>query len=209
MTSVTRRRRSRGTEPRIGTEEAIVAAMERLLAQGNSFTSVSVEELAQEAGISRSTFYMHFRDKGELVRRLMNHVTAELVGALAVWFESPQGNDRNRLLAAIRGVAQAYEKHRAIMHAIVETTAYDADVARLFQEMLARLAGEARNLVKRAQRKGLADAELPLEVADALTWMVERCCHQLLAAKRPAQRERVIEAMVHIIWNAIYLPRAG
>jgi len=39
----------------------VFAATEELVREG-SFTEVSVERLAAAAGISRSTFYVHFQD---------------------------------------------------------------------------------------------------------------------------------------------------
>lgn len=204
MSSITRRRRSKGPDTRSAVEDVIVGAMERLLAGGRNFTSVSVEELAQEAGISRSTFYMHFRDKAELVRRLMKHVTRELLEAAAVWLESPQVADRARLRAALRQVAEVYDKHRAIMLAVAETAAYDPDVAAMFRETMDRFAGDMRAALKRAQREGQADVKLTPEVADALVWMVERCCHQLLGVRKPAQRERMIDAFTVIVWNTMF-----
>jgi len=206
MSSITRRRRSKGPETRHAVELEIVGAMERLLSGGRNFTSVSVEELAQEAGIARSTFYMHFHDKGELVRRLMKYVSRELVDGIALWFESDDVSDRATLRLALGRIADAYDKHRAIMLAIAETAAYDQDVAAMRREMMDRLASGTRVALKQAQKAGRADPKVTPEIADALTWMVERCCHQLLGGKRAAQRERQIDALAHIIWTAMFGP---
>lgn len=206
MPSVTRRTRARAADTKAGVEESLLGAMERLLAAGQSFTSVSVEQLANEAGIARSTFYLHFRDKGDLVQRLMTQVTRELVAAAGTWFEKPEIAQRADLQAALRQIVEVYNQHRAVMRAVVETSAYDPNVARLFNGMMDNLVGESRRTLERIRRSGRASPGMTAEVADVLTWMVERACYQLLGGKTPAETERMVTSLTHIAWNAIYRP---
>lgn len=48
------------------TRQAILKAMVTLLNQG-SFNNISTSHLAKEAGISRSSFYTHYKDKYEMI----------------------------------------------------------------------------------------------------------------------------------------------
>ena len=48
-------------------ELRILEATERLLRDGASFTHLSLREISQAAGIARSTFYVHFADKSDLL----------------------------------------------------------------------------------------------------------------------------------------------
>lgn len=204
MSSITRRRRSKGPDTRNAVEDAIIDAMGRLFAGGHSFTAVSVEELASEAGIARSTFYLHFHDKSELVRRLMKRVTQELLDATNVWFESEHPEFIANLEQSLRGIAHVYLKNHAIMQAITETAAYDAEIANMFRETMSNLAANTRAVVKRGQQHGWVGRDVTPEVADALTWMVERCCIQLLTAQKPAQRERMISALTHVASRSLF-----
>lgn len=203
MPSVTRSSRPRSTSATDNREQALYNAMETLLAQGDSFTTVSVEALARQAGMARSTFYLHFRDKGELVARLMTRVTDEIIQAASLWFDAPGKAEPEGLETAIRGIAGVYERHRAIMQAVVETAAYDLEVARLFRDMMDTLRAENRHTVARAQAAGLIGPAVTGEVVDVLTWTIERNCHQLLGGGA-AHRERVIAAMVHVARSALY-----
>lgn len=181
--------------------------MERLLDAGQSFTSVSVEELAREAGIARSTFYLHFRDKGELVQALMQRVMSEVLDAMAGWFAQPQVADRVALRRSLAGVVAAYQQHRAVMLAVVETAAYDPEVARIFYERMSQMTRQMRQAIEGVARDRGATAPLP-EVSDILVWAFERSCHQLLANKTPEQVERVIDALNHVCWHSLYAPDA-
>jgi AcrR family transcriptional regulator len=204
MTSITRRRRSKGPDSRTAIEDAITDAMTRLLTSGHTFTSLSVEDLAKESGIARSTFYMHFRDKGELVRRLMKRVTQELIDATNVWFTHDHPEQHDILRQALRSISQVYLKYQAIMLAVSETAAYDPDVAAMFKETMVHLTANTRAVLKGGQKAGWANPDATPEVADALTWMVERCCLQLLTVQKPAQRERMIEALAHVMSRSLY-----
>ena len=54
-----------------GTRQQILdAAEEAVLAKG--FGATSIEELIAAVGISKSGFFYHFRDKGELAKALLN-----------------------------------------------------------------------------------------------------------------------------------------
>jgi AcrR family transcriptional regulator len=207
MPSITRRAKPRAPVPAANVEELLLGAMERLLAAGQSFTSVSVEELAREAGIARSTFYLHFRDKGELVQALMQRVMSEVLAAVAGWLSGPQLADRADLRSAISGVVHAYQQHRAVMLAAVETAAYDAEVARIFYDKMNVMALQTRQAIEGVARAKGATVPLP-EVSDVLVWALERSCHQLLGNKTPAQVERVIDALTHVSWHALYAPDA-
>lgn len=68
-TRATRERQAREKRPSI--EARLLQAIERLDARGQRLASVSVEQLMEEAGMARASFYKHFKDRGELVVRLI------------------------------------------------------------------------------------------------------------------------------------------
>ena len=54
------------------TKQNIAQAMKKLV-QNRSFASISVGDLIRECGISRNTFYYHFRDKYEVISWIFCH----------------------------------------------------------------------------------------------------------------------------------------
>ena len=56
----------------------MLAATEKLLVEGVSFTELGVQRIATEAGIARSTFYLYFRGKTELLVRLAGSLKKQL-----------------------------------------------------------------------------------------------------------------------------------
>lgn len=204
MASVTRSTGSRGDSRRAAVAENLQRAMERLLEQGVSFTQISVEQLAAEAGIARATFYLHFRDKGELVARLSASVTAEILEASTL--RSPETVTRSELKKSVRAVLAIYQRHHAVLAAMVETSAYDSAVAQLFKEMMDRLIEVNRRTLTRLKQAGRPTSAHPAQLAEVITWAFERSGHQLIHGRKPAQLNAVAEALTHVIWSSIYAP---
>jgi len=69
MPSVTRRSRGH-RERREEIDERVLDTTADLLSDGEGFTQLSVERIAAAADVSRSTFYVHFSDKTDLLIRL-------------------------------------------------------------------------------------------------------------------------------------------
>ncbi len=78
MPSVTRKLQANREERRERIERQLLDATDRLMADGTSFTELSADKLATEAGISRASFYIYFEDKGHLLRRLATQVFGDL-----------------------------------------------------------------------------------------------------------------------------------
>src|SRR5690625_7649363 len=67
----------RGMDPRIArTHQALREAL-MALARERDVDEISVAEIAEVAGINRSTFYQHYRDKGVLLADVLDAVTQE------------------------------------------------------------------------------------------------------------------------------------
>ena len=120
MASVTRRARN-DVDVALNMEERLQQALERLLDRGLTITAISVDALSREAGIARATFYLHFRDKGELVARLIARVADEVVGAGGLWFVHAEDARFEDLRAAMARFFDAYLEHHAILAAAAET----------------------------------------------------------------------------------------
>lgn len=205
MASVTRRARTDADSA--GTmEERLQQALERLLSRGLTITAISVDALAREAGIARATFYLHFRDKGELVARLIARVADEVVGAGGLWFVHAEDARFEDLRAAMARFFNAYLQHHAILAAAAETAPYDTQVATLHTRMIERFVGESRQAVQRIADSGRAHLALPSMVAEVLSWSVNHTYVQYGQGLDDAQREAFIDTWTHVVWHAIFAP---
>jgi TetR/AcrR family transcriptional regulator, ethionamide resistance regulator len=205
MPSVTRRRPPDREARRDEVRARLLAVVERLLAEGESFTEISVERMVAEAGMARSTFYVYFADKGDLLRAWFAEITGELRTAATAWWElrPPVGYDDLR--AALATIVTTYRPHTPLMAALYDTAAYDPSVRELVTAMMAENTAGLRAHLRRGQTAGFVDPALPpRETAAWLTWMAERGLHQLVRGASDPQVERLLDAYARIVWNTMY-----
>jgi len=84
-----------------GSREAIVEAAQRLFLQ-RGFGSVSMDELAEAAGVARRTLYNQFARKEEIFREMLLRVSGQLEDAFPTGIET-QG-DVEQVLRVVAGV---------------------------------------------------------------------------------------------------------
>ena len=164
MASTTRRPAS-GADRRAEVEQKVAAGLTGLLAEGSGITELGVERLAAAAGISRSTFYLYFRDKSDLLQRLGAAMVADVYGDGLTW--DPAGDD-----GGVAGLARdylAYLRHyraqRGLFAAIVETAAYDAGLRAWWNGQRDRFLDVVRAQLSQEQAAGRTAADLDVDRA--------------------------------------------
>src|SRR5215210_1683897 len=118
---VVRRRRT----PEVAQRE-IVAAAEALLRE-RPFRELTVDEVMRRTGLSRPSFYVYFKDRHELVLRVVEHLQAELLAVANRWYES-LGGGAPVLQEALEGFVRVYGEHSAELRALADAATDDPDV---------------------------------------------------------------------------------
>ena len=93
---------------RNGSREAIVAAAERLFLE-RGFGSVSMDELAEAAGVARRTLYNQFASKEEIFREMLLRVSGQLEHALPPGIET-QGDVEDVLRVVARMILELHKR---------------------------------------------------------------------------------------------------
>jgi AcrR family transcriptional regulator len=157
MPSITRTP-SKNIERREAVEARVFAAVEKLLGEGMRYTEISVQRIIIEAGLARSTFYGHFRDKSDLLARLAASLTESLFDS-AAW--DPTGADALPALArAFEDVLRRHREHRNLLAAIAETAAYDPAVNDFYLADLDAFETRAAEYLVTCQSAGLTDPSI-------------------------------------------------
>jgi TetR/AcrR family transcriptional regulator, ethionamide resistance regulator len=205
MPSVTRRRPTGRDARRDDARARLLAVVERLLADGESYTEISIERMVAEAGMARSTFYVYFADKGDLLRAWFAEITDELRVTAATWWQLQPPVCYEDTRAALAAIVATYRPHTPLMAALYDTAAYDPSVRELVDTMMGENIAGLRAHIRRGQTAGFVDPALsPAETAAWLTWMAERGFHQLVRGASDAHVERLVDAYARIVWNALY-----
>src|SRR4051812_11440758 len=206
MASVTRKPQANRQERREQIERLLLDATERLMADGASFTELSVDRLATEAGISRASFYVYFEDKGDLLRRLAGQVFDDLADAAERWWGVSRRRDPADVLAAMTGLVASYRRHQPMLIALNEMAGYDAAVGTTYREILDAIAARLAVVIREGQSDGFIRRELSADIAaSTLTWMTERTCHQTLPSQPKSYDPELAATLTQLVWGALYL----
>lgn len=188
--------------------QRLVVAIESLLAEGISFTEISVERLCTEASISRSTFYTHFEDKGQLLRAITGD-TLQLMGNIAQdWWSRGTEITREEIRDVLLRLVTAYRDHSSLFVALSETSAYDEVVREAYTATLDGFIGEISSMIDKLKAEGRLPADThSREIATMLSWMAERSYMFLARSATDADLEKVADAQTEILWQTLYVAR--
>ena len=185
---------------RESTANDILAATKRLLAAGTPVAGLSVERIVTEAGTARATFYLHFKDKQDVIARLAAEEVAwrEEIGAEALAQPDLERATLDRMLADI---VHRWVADHAVLAAIIELAEYDARMGEIWRSAMRQVAEKAAAQFQ-ARWAGQPDAPSdPATIAEIFTWMFERSCHQILAD--PSREQAVASSMAEIVWRVL------
>lgn len=182
-----------------------VRAVEPMLEAGESYADISVERLITAVDISRSTFYVYFDDKGDLLRAMAEDVTRDLAEAGASWFELPTDATKDDLRQALRPLFDTYRRHQTLLGAITEAAGYDPRVREQHLALVEEAVNGLEGHIKTQQRAGAAAPELDARrTAKWLTWMHERGLYQMVASASAAETRKLLDAMTDLVWRTLY-----
>jgi AcrR family transcriptional regulator len=188
------------TAKRAQVQAAVLAATERLLAEGSTYAELNVERIATAAGISRTAFYFYFRDKRDLLMRLAADVTEQLYAQADIWF-SGDGDPEGEIREALTRIAELYDEHGVLIRAIVEVSTYEEEIATFWRGLLQRFVDAT---ARRIEAEGHLPAEAAEPTAFSLTWMVERTFYQQFVQDQPVAQDALIDAITGIYHRTVY-----
>jgi AcrR family transcriptional regulator len=197
----------RGKNGRAGrgtVELHIFAAVERLLSEGESFTALGIQRIADEAAIARSSFYLNFADKSDLLIRLTEAATDGLFGVAERWLEHPDALTRAALRGTLEAVIAEYRRHVWALTAMNEVATYDAAVAAFWTARMTRFSDALTARLERDRTAGRVAAGVDLALtAHCIAWGTERSVAAHIGAGG-TDDERLAAALSRSIWLTMY-----
>ena len=185
----------------------------RLLAAGRSLFAerglhgVTTHDIAARAGVAAGTFYLHFRDKRELLRVIAAETIALLRERLERATRDARGS-REGVPAFSDALLAFAEEHRERVRILFSR---DGDAAELQADVLSELAGSMAS----ARRQRVAARELSAELdpdvlSQALVGMLVRVVAWWVEDPRRAPRETVARTLTRIQLSGTHpVPREG
>lgn len=202
--SVTRRASAR-TQRRGAAEARIFEALERLLRAGERFTTLGVQRIADEAGVARSTFYVHFADKTELLLRFEETTTRTIFDAAEAWSEQSELTVEG-LRDAVAAMLASYRDHAWAYAALAEVAAYDPEVAAAWSARVESFAEAFRQRIDGLRAGTTARDAGPLGTPTATRWIawgVERVISQQAQREDRSADAQFVDELAAAIWAVI------
>jgi AcrR family transcriptional regulator len=201
MTSITRQRRP---DPgrRAPSEAEILAATQRLLSDGASFTALGVQQISAAAGVSRTTFYTHFRDKTDLLMRLAATMVTTSFSIASAW--EPAGG-AERLADTFLQVLGIWREHAAVIRAVAEVAAYDETMRDFWRQSLSPFSDRTIAVLREEQQSGRTPADVGLASATRVIVIGgERAIFDHVAAAGPGDDAAFARELALIWWYGVY-----
>ena len=168
-------------------------AYESIVEKG--FAATSIEELVEAAGITKSGFFYHFKDKNDLARQLFERFLAEDDGIMEVLEKRAKELSDDPLqsfLIFLNVYAQMMDDMEALHPGCMVATVtyqermFDAEVKRMNVDYLLRMRGRFVRWLEEIIAKNPPSAEIVVEdLADLLNVIVEGAIIQSKALKDP------------------------
>lgn len=204
--SVTRKS-STGRTRRGTVERQVFDAVERLLAAGEPFTALGVQRIADEAGVARSSFYLHFADKTDLLIRLVESATDELFTVAGRWLAGEGRQTREALTVTTREVIAQRRLHADVLDALAEVSAYDQSAAKFWRDRVEGFIAVLRQRLAEIRDEGrlAAGVDIPT-TAHWIAWGLERAVEQpVMGSIADAGTDDALAATLSRgIWLALY-----
>jgi TetR/AcrR family transcriptional regulator, ethionamide resistance regulator len=187
----------RGRRRRRKPEEAerVILAAGRAFLEEHPFREMTVEGVMVRTGLSRPAFYAYFKDRYDLVTRLLEGVGGLLFALDWRWLSgTPEGDDaRGVLVDALRAGSETFVEYGPVLRAISDAAGYDARVEEVYRGgLIQRLVAAVAARISRDIEAGVTPDVLdPEQTAQALVLMTERYLLDALGRpeKRPSRRE--------------------
>jgi TetR/AcrR family transcriptional regulator, ethionamide resistance regulator len=196
-----RKRRRRSPEL---AEREILDAAEAFLRE-RAFRELTVDEVMARTTLSRPSFYVYFRDRHQLILRLVDRIGAELFAMADRWLEGHQ-DPRADARAAIEGVAAVYAEHGPVLRAIADASCYDPEVEAIYRALVQRFIDATAKRIGEDLAAGQIEPLDAPETARALVWMNERYLTESLGRPSPEPLATVVETLWTIWVRALYSP---
>jgi AcrR family transcriptional regulator len=186
-------------------EGLLRGALSALMADGTSFSDLSVERLVSTAGVARSTFYLYFADKAAMINALGAKTLKRLYGSgPRAWVRKGADATREEIVAGMRQLLEIFLEDEAVMRAVAEASVYDQTVRDSYNGGVEDYARALSRMIRAGRRDGRLREVDPVQTAQALAWMTERTVSRAAPGSPPERLDAIAEAMADVFWRTLF-----
>jgi len=183
-------------------ELEILEAAEAFLRE-RPFHEMTVDELMARTGLSRPSFYEYFRDRHDLIVKLVERLN-RMIDDVAERWKTTKGDPRAELRRGFNGLAELYREHGHLLRALAAAAPQDREVAEAYDKLMTTQSeGTARRIRSdvRTRRTNPLNAD---ETARALVLMNANYLAESFRRDRNADPRVAIEVLNAIWMRVLY-----
>ena len=176
-------------------QETLDVALRLLMQRG--YTNLNMDELAEEAGISKPTLYQYFDGKEDLMAKAMGRMFEKLEEQVS---EPSDASPLEQLEFFLRSMLKARSEQRFVMApADVETLRFMREHHPSIVKHLAATRNKLDQLVRKAQAAGQIEPSLPSWVVVNAIFSLQRIINHPFVKDEPQRSEAELAAAVESI----------
>ncbi|MEU6347005.1 TetR/AcrR family transcriptional regulator [Streptomyces sp. NPDC046977] len=168
MRPVTRRQADSYAARSAATRSQVTSTLERLLDSGTAFSDISVQQLLEEAGVSRATFYAHFQSKSDVLVRLTEGLRESLLALARQWDPAAGEDGADRFARFFEEVIRIHRANQGVLTAVREAASYDSAVSDFYTANLEGFEETTLRTVLSEQAAGMTTADLDAVAASRI-----------------------------------------
>ncbi|MEV4418666.1 TetR family transcriptional regulator [Patulibacter sp. NPDC049589] len=197
------RPRRRRRTPEEARAEILAAASELLTDRRSELTVAAIME---RTTLSRKSFYVHFRDRAELMTCLVAPLRRGADEALERWRTADDPIVAGR--AALRSAAHAYRLHGAVLRALASAAERDPEIAVAWAGFVDPVVDLGTRTITDAVAAGTSTGLDPGRTARALVTMNVHCLLGLEPDASDAELEALVTTLAAVWERTIYATTA-
>jgi len=192
------------TQPRAHT--AILQATERLLRE-RPLSQLSVADIIEAAGVSRTSFYAYFTSKTAVIAEALREVMDEVIVAVRPFHAQSGGDTEAAIRLSLRQWVEVCKTHGALLRTVSEEWPHDAEIRALWFETLETMTTGTARVIGAARASGQAPAGADLTtLAACLMWGYERVLHVALVGDATGlpDPDAIVEPLAQMMVGGLY-----
>ena len=157
----------------------------------------------RRTGLSRPSFYVYFKDRHDLVLRLVQQLASEMLVVANRWYEATNPGP-SMLREALEGCIAVYGEHSAVLRALADAAVDDRDVENAYGQLVDGFVGLTATHIETEVTAGRMLPVHPQETAKALIWMIERYLYHAFGPTNPVPPPRVVDTVHTVMVRTLY-----
>ncbi len=187
-------------------EATILAATHQLL-EDRAAADVTISDLMEVVGLSRTAFYRYFPDVNSVLVRLLHEVESEFIGT---WLEAPYDADFQQVLAHDAGDnLERFQVHWSIIQACLDARTTAPALHEAWVELVDRIVDRAAARIEDLNGAGVTKVAHPAETARALVTFTVHYAMESLKRVEPDASSVVAETMGDVWYRTIFCRAQG